>query len=52
MLDFTDPRIDEFIQHQVGWQKQIFIRVRQLIHEAEPEIQETIKRTYWPFFVL
>jgi len=34
------------------WQRSICRRVRELIHEADPEIEETIKRTVQPYFVL
>jgi hypothetical protein len=47
-----DPRIDVFLNALPAWQGQLLSRVRQLIHEAEPAIIETIKRRTWPFFVL
>ncbi len=47
-----DSRIDGFIDNLPSWQQRICTHVRLLIHEAEPAVQETIKRTYWPFFVL
>lgn len=47
-----DERVDAFIDALPAWQQRICTQVRQLIHEAEPEVEETIKRTYWPFFVL
>jgi hypothetical protein len=34
------------------WQQDICRTLRRLIHEADPEIQETIKRTVQPYFVL
>lgn len=54
MSDFihTDERVDSFIHALPGWQKEICLRVRTLIHEAEPEIEETIKRGDRPYFVL
>lgn len=48
----SEPRIDSFIAALPDWQGAICTNVRRLIHEAEPEIEETIKRTFWPFFVL
>jgi hypothetical protein len=53
-LDFTmtNPQVDDFIQSLPGWQNAACARVRQLIHEAEPGIEETIKRTDRPYFVL
>ena len=35
-----------------AWQREIFSRVRDLVHEAYPEVEETIKRTVQPYFVL
>ena len=48
----TDIRIDRFIDGLPDWQKIICARVRKLIHEAEPNIEETIKRGDRPYFVL
>lgn len=47
-----DSGVDRFVSALPAWQKEIFTRVRQLIHEADADIQEIIKRTDWPFFVL
>lgn len=47
-----DPRVDGFINSLPDWQKQICSRLRLLIHEAEPEIEETIKRNDRPYFAL
>lgn len=48
----TISQIDDFISALPDWQRDICTRVRQLIHEVEPEIEETIKRTDRPYFVL
>ena len=48
----TDPRVDAFIESLPDWQQQVCRDVRALIHEADPEIEETIKRTDRPYFVL
>jgi hypothetical protein len=48
----TDPRIDEYIQKLPPWQQTVCQRVRELIHTAEPDITETIKRTNRPYFTL
>lgn len=45
-------QIDSFIDALPDWQRTLLTTIRQLIHEAEPEIQETIKRTDRPYFVL
>jgi hypothetical protein len=47
-----DPRVDEYIDGLPGWQQDICRRVRDLVHEADPEVQETIKRRVQPYFVL
>jgi hypothetical protein len=47
-----DPRVDAYIGALPGWQQQICRELRDLIHAADPEIAETIKRTRLPYFVL
>jgi hypothetical protein len=47
-----DPRVDTYIEALPGWQQAICHEVRDLIHAADPEIVETIKRTVQPYFVL
>jgi hypothetical protein len=47
-----DPRVDEYIDPLPDWQREICRRVRDLVHEADPEVEETIKRTVQPYFVL
>jgi hypothetical protein len=47
-----DPRVDAYIDGLPGWQAAILQEVRGLIHEADAEIEETIKRTVQPYFVL
>ena len=34
------------------WQQEVCERVRGLVHSADPEVEETIKRTRQPYFVL
>lgn len=48
----TDPRVDEYIAALPDWQREICRRVRDLAHEADPEVVETIKRTKQPYFTL
>ncbi|TDP96714.1 DUF1801 domain-containing protein [Labedaea rhizosphaerae] len=48
----TDPRVDDYIDGLTDWQQRICREVRDLVHEADPEIEETIKRTNRPYFVL
>jgi hypothetical protein len=48
----ADPRVDAYIDALPEWQREICRTLRGLVHEADPEIQETIKRTVQPYFVL
>ena len=47
-----DARVDAYISAQPPWQQEICHRVRDLAHSADPELEETIKRTVQPYFVL
>ncbi|MEV4161493.1 DUF1801 domain-containing protein [Nonomuraea dietziae] len=47
-----DPRVDAYIDGLLGWQQDICREVRDLVHAADPEVTETIKRTRQPYFVL
>jgi hypothetical protein len=47
-----DPRVDAYIDPLPDWQRDILARVRDLVHDADPEVEETIKRTVQPYFVL
>ena len=47
-----DPRVDAYIADLPGWQQEICEQVRDLVHEADPAVEETIKRTVQPYFVL
>jgi len=48
----TDLRVDAYIDALPPWQQEICRQVRALVHDADPEIRETIKRTRQPYFVL
>jgi hypothetical protein len=48
----ADPRVDAYIDALPGWQQAICRQVRELVHAADPEVSETIKRTRQPYFVL
>ena len=48
----TDPRVDAYIQGLPDWQQAICREVRDLVHSADPEVTETIKRTDRPYFLL
>ena len=47
-----DPRLDDYIAPLPPWQREICERVRELVHEADPEVEETIKRNVQPYFVV
>src|SRR6266545_3477593 len=48
----TDPRVDAYIDALPEWQQAICREVRDLVHAADPDVVETIKRTVQPYFVL
>src|ERR687888_1225353 len=48
----ADPRVDAYIDALPEWQQDICRQVRELVHAADPEVTETIKRTRQPYFVL
>jgi hypothetical protein len=48
----TDPRVDEYIAALPAWQQDIARQVRDVVHAADPEVTETIKRTKQPYFTL
>jgi hypothetical protein len=52
MPSITDPRVDAYIDSLPAWQQAICREVRDLVHAADPEVTETIKRTSQPYFVL
>jgi len=48
----ADPRVDDYIRGLPPWQQEICRQVRDLVHAADAEIAETIKRRVRPYFVL
>lgn len=46
----TDLRVDTYINALPDWQQTVCRDVRQFIHAAEPDIEETIKFTDRPYF--
>ena len=48
----ADPRVDAFIDALPDWQQAVCREVRDLVHAADPEVTETIKRATQPYFVL
>jgi len=47
-----DSRIDAYIEALPDWQQVICRQVRALVHAADPNVVETIKRTRQPYFTL
>jgi hypothetical protein len=47
-----DPRVNQYISPLPPWQQDICRKVRDLVHAADPAVEETIKRTVQPYFVL
>ena len=48
----ADPRVDAYIDALPDWQQAICRQVRDLVHAADRDVLETIKRTDRPYFVL
>jgi hypothetical protein len=48
----SDKRIDDYIESLPAWQQNVCRQIRKLVHLADSEIIETIKRTNQPYFVL
>ena len=48
----ADPRVDAYIDALPAWQREICQEVRELVHAADADVEETIKRTVQPYFVL
>ena len=44
--------VDAYIDALPGWQQEICREVREIIWAADPDIEETIKRSVQPYFVL
>ena len=51
-MSSRDPRVDAYIDALPEWQQRVCRQVRELVHAADPDVEETIKRTVQPYFVL
>jgi hypothetical protein len=52
-MTYTEhPGVDAYIDALPDWQQAICREVRDLVHAADPEVDETIKRRVQPYFVL
>jgi hypothetical protein len=47
-----DGRVSAYIDALPEWQRRVCRSVRELVHQADPEVTETIKRSVQPYFVL
>ena len=47
-----DPRVDDYIARLPTWQGDVCEHIRALAHEADAAVEETIKRSVQPYFVL
>ncbi len=52
MIHPPNPNVDAYIDALPAWQQAICREARELVHAADPEVAETIKRTVQPYFVL
>jgi hypothetical protein len=52
MTNRAHPGVDTYLAALPAWQRAICTDLRGLIWEADPEIEETIKRSVQPYFVL
>jgi len=46
-----DPHVDAYIDSLPTWQQSVCREVRDLVHAADPAVEETIKRSRQPYFV-
>ena len=44
--------VDAYLAGLPEWQREVCQRLRDLAHAADPEVEETVKRTVQPYFVL
>jgi hypothetical protein len=52
MTERAHPGVDAYIAGLPDWQQEICTELRELVWQTDPEIEETIKRTVQPYFVL
>jgi hypothetical protein len=46
------PGVDEYIDRLPAWKRDICTELREIIWQADPDIDETVKRSVQPYFVL
>ena len=47
-----NPGVDAYLAGLPDWQRELCQQLRDLIHAADPDVQETVKRRVQPYFVL
>ena len=47
-----DPGVDAYLAAWPDWQRELCQRLRDLVHAADPEVREVVKRRVRPYFVL
>lgn len=52
MASRAHPGVDAYLERLPPWQQDICGELRGIIWEADPDIEETIKRSVQPYFVL
>ncbi len=52
MTGRAHPGVDAYLEPLPEWQQSICRELRELVWATDPEIEETIKRTVQPYFVL
>ena len=52
MTGRAHPGVDAYIAKLPEWQQSICEQLREIVRATDPEIEETIKRTVQPYFVL
>ena len=52
MTGRAHPGVDAYITGLPEWQQDVCRELREIIWDADPEIEETIKRSVQPYFVL
>lgn len=52
MAGQAHPGVDAYIAALPAWQRDLCSDLRQMIRDADPDIEETIKRSVRPYFVL
>ena len=48
----ADRRVDDYINSLPSWQQKVCREVRDLVHAADAQVNETIKRIKLPYFTL